>query len=190
MGKGENAGNQHILLFLQCFLPYQEHNSSFEVHLTLSQTSFGNIVRKGEIARNKQFLLFPPCFLPIWRTSCHFYQIWNGHLQTLSVWKRLKFIKWERVKMSSANAFKLDWPNILSFGKGLTHSHTMTPFDALGKQTFKNTVGKGEIARNEQFLLFPQYFLPVSITCCHFHQIWNCLLQTLSVWKSIKFVVW
>ena len=38
----------------------------------------------------------------------------------------------------------------------LTHSHTMTPFDALGNKPFENTVGKGEIARNEQFLLFPQ----------------------------------
>ena len=36
----------------------------------------------------------------------------------------------------------------------------MTPFDAPGKQTFENTVGKGEIARNmfstglDNFLLF------------------------------------
>ena len=42
----------------------------------------------------------------------------------------------------------------------LTHSHTMTPFDASNKP-FENTVGKGEIARNEQFLLYPQCFLPV-----------------------------
>ena len=28
----------------------------------------------------------------------------------------------------------------------------------LGNKPFKNTVGKGEIARNEQFLLFPQCF--------------------------------
>ena len=27
-------------------------------------------------------------------------------------------------------------------------------------KSFENTVGKGEIARNEQFLLFPQCFLP------------------------------
>ena len=27
-------------------------------------------------------------------------------------------------------------------------------------KAFENTVGKGEIARNEQFLLFPQRFLP------------------------------
>ena len=34
----------------------------------------------------------------------------------------------------------------------------MTPF---GNKPFENTVGKGEIASNEQFLLFPQCFLPV-----------------------------
>ena len=55
---------------------------------------------------------------------------------------------------------------------------------------FENTVGKGEIARNEQFPLFPQCFLPVWITFLHFYQIWNHRLQTLSVWKSLKFVVW
>ena len=55
---------------------------------------------------------------------------------------------------------------------------------------FENTEGKGEIAHNEQFLLFPQCFLPVRRTFCHFHQVQNCRLQTLSVWKSLKFVVW
>ena len=39
-----------------------------------------------------------------------------------------------------------------------THSHTMTPFDAPGKQAFENTVVKGQIARNEQFPLFPLCF--------------------------------
>ena len=53
----------------------------------------------------------------------------------------------------------------------LTHSHTMTPFDAPGHKPFENTVGKGEIIRNEQFLLFPQCFLPVWITFFHFHEI-------------------
>ena len=47
----------------------------------------------------------------------------------------------------------------------------MTPFDALGNKPFENTVGKGEIARNEQFLLFPQYFLPVWIAFFPFRQI-------------------
>ena len=38
--------------------------------------------------------------------------------------------------MSSANALNLAQSKTLSFGKDLTHSHTMTPFDAPGKQAF------------------------------------------------------
>ena len=66
----------------------------------------------------------------------------------------------------------------------------MTPFDASGKKPFENTVGKGENAHNEQFLLFPKCFLPVWITFCKVRQVWNCRLQTFSIWKSLKFVVW
>ena len=51
-------------------------------------------------------------------------------------------------------------------------------------------MGKGEIPRIEQFLLFPQCFLTIRRTSCHFHQIRNCRLQTLSIWKSLKFVFW
>ena len=36
-------------------------------------------------------------------------------------------------------------------------------------KSYANTVGKREIARNEQFLLFPMCFLPFC-TLCHFHQ--------------------
>ena len=50
--------------------------------------------------------------------------------------------------------------------------------------------GKEKFARNKQFLLFPQCFLPFQRTVHHFHQIQNCRLQTLSIWKSLKFVVW
>ena len=60
----------------------------------------------------------------------------------------------------------------------------------LQDKSFENTEGKGEIARNEQFLLFPQCFLPNWITLCYFHQIYYCRLQTLSVWKSLKLDVW
>ena len=49
---------------------------------------------------------------------------------------------------------------------------------------------KGEIARNEQFLFFPQCFLPVWRTFCPFYQTNSCRLQHLSVWKSLKLVVW
>ena len=53
---------------------------------------------KGEIARNEQFLLLQ-CFLSFWRTFFHFHQILIFCLQTLSVWKSLKFVVWEKVKV-------------------------------------------------------------------------------------------
>ena len=51
-------------------------------------------------------------------------------------------------------------------------------------------MSKGEIAHFEQFLLFPQSFLTFRETPRHYHQIWNCRLQTHSVWQSLKFVIW
>ena len=39
-------------------------------------------------------------------------------------------------KMSSAICFNLDQSKILPSGNELTHSHTMTPFQAPGKQAF------------------------------------------------------
>ena len=41
-------------------------------------------------------------------------------------------------------------------------------FRCLQYKSFENTVEKGEIARNEQFPVFPQCFLPVWVTLCHF----------------------
>ena len=46
-----------------------------------------------------------------------------------------------------------------------------------------------EIVCNNQFLLFPRHFLPFQRILHHFLQISNCFLQTLSVWKNLKFVV-
>ena len=121
---------------------------------------------KRRIARNKQFLLFPQCFLPIWRTFCHFHQIWICRLQPL------KFVIWERVDdqgvesagqdqtrstcncrlnkslvRTSVNHFPNDkfWtrPN----REGL--QTTILNFPENGRKFFKhveNTVGKGEIS--------------------------------------------
>ena len=53
----------------------------------------------------------------------------------------------------------------------------------------KNNVGKGDIARKEKFLLFSRCIVPVWRTFWHFHQISNYLLQTISVWRSLEFVI-
>ena len=51
-------------------------------------------------------------------------------------------------------------------------SQTIPAFYVCAVQVFfGNSVGKGEIARNEQFLLFPQCFNPVLRIFCHFYQI-------------------
>ena len=75
--------------------------------------------------------------------------------------------------MSSANAFNLNQYKILSFGIQFTKQQILDSsklkefadnnfeFDQNGKKFSKrveNTVGKGEIAHYEQFLLFPQCF--------------------------------
>ena len=72
----------------------------------------------------------------------------------------------------------------------LTLSKQALVFMCLQYKSFENTVGKGEIARNEQFLLFPQCFLPFWRRLHYFHKIWNWHLQRLSIWKSLNLVVW
>ena len=57
----------------------------------------------------------------------------------------------------SADVLNLGGYNFL-FGKGLTLSQTIPVFMCLQYKSFENTLGKGEIARHEQFLLFPQCF--------------------------------
>ena len=71
------------------------------------------------------------------------------------------------------------WNHVVKSKPIPTQWHFLTP---LGNKPFENTVGKGEIARNK--------FLSVWITFCQFLQILNCRLQTVSVWKGLKFVVW
>ena len=54
---------------------------------------------------------------------------------------------------------------------GYPFSKQALVFTCLQYMSFENTVGKGEIARIEQFPLFPQCFLPVGRTFFHFNQI-------------------
>ena len=53
----------------------------------------------------------------------------------------------------------------------LTLSQTSPAFNMSAVQAFLNTVQKGEIARTDEFLLFPQCFLTDGRIFCHFHQI-------------------
>ena len=62
VGKGENAGHQHFLLFPQCFLPYQRQKLSFQQHLFCRlQNAFkldqSKILQFGEELKAKYTLL-------------------------------------------------------------------------------------------------------------------------------------
>ena len=82
------------------------------------------------------------------------------------------------------------FPNKLWFLRVCRASLLKTPWEKEKLLvSFENTLGKGEIARNEQYLLFPQCILPWR-TFRHSRQILNCRLQILSVWKNLKFEVW
>ena len=52
---------------------------------------------------------------------------------------------------------------------------------------FENIVGKEEIARNEQFLLFPQCFLLNQKIVSPFLDIFDIINYLLLNWKSLKF---
>ena len=56
------------------------------------------------------------------------------------------------------------------------------------RTAFENIVGKGEIARKEQFLLFLQCFLLNQIIASPFVHILTLYLYLLLNWKSLKLV--
>ena len=110
VGKGENIGYQHFLLFPQSFqkafssgvlkvgivLPYNPFPDQ-PWFLCVHSTSFENTVGKGEIAHYEQFLLFPQCFLPILENFLPFSS---------------------NLKLSSANTPGLEESKICCLGKG------------------------------------------------------------------------
>ena len=97
-----------------------------------------------------------------------------------STQSKTKIIIWASFILLSANTFNVVTSKILSFGKELT-DHGLTLSQATnfrlfqtervcrqqlqiwwkwqkGLQRVENTIGKGELARYEQFLIFPQCF--------------------------------
>ena len=86
--------------------------------------------------------------------------------------------------------FQLDMSKICLFGIELTLTlySIDTHFDTL-TTVFENIVGKGEIARNEHFLLFPQCLLLNQITVSQIVHIFDILIlyfYLLPNWKSLK----
>ena len=66
--------------------------------------------------------------------------------------------------------YEISWV-VTTWGKtGISCYKFAALVTCLQYQSFENTVGKGEIAHNEQFLFFPQCFLTIWRNFCHVHQ--------------------
>ena len=63
-------------------------------------------------------------------------------------------------------------------------------FSGLQYKPFENTWEKEKLQVTSNLSFSPQCFLPVWRIFSNFHQILNCRLQALSVWKSLRVVVW
>ena len=57
VGKGENAGNQHFLLFPYFFLLIPKRISAFKLHLFLSPTHAFNLDGSGEELKGKACMI-------------------------------------------------------------------------------------------------------------------------------------
>ena len=128
---------------------------------------------------NTCWCLWERCLLKTWEKEKLLLQAISPFPTMFSTISKTEIIIFVISNLSSANAFNLVRSKILSCGKGwsamifvykshdlcnmssLTISQTSLVFTCLQYKPFENTVEKGEIARNEQFLLFPKCFLPV-----------------------------
>ena len=55
------------------------------------------------------------------------------------------------------------------------------------EEGLENTVGKGENAGYQHFLLFPQCFLRIKERNYHFNSIYFVVCKLISIWTSLKF---
>ena len=71
---------------------------------------------------------------------------------------------------------------------GCTHYHTVPHLAHYRSTALENIVRKGEIACKKQFLLFSQCFPSYMALIFHFKCTWNCCLQFVTIWTSLKFL--
>ena len=155
MGKGEIARYEQFLLFPQCF--QKASGASKGVIVWEWVNTFTNkpeffTLGKGEFALNEQFFYSQNVFYPLGELSAIFIKLKSCHLQTITVWKNLKFVIWERVNPLPDDEI-LEWSKLRqSADNNFEFDVNSRKFSKLVKNTVKN------IARHEQFLLFPQCF--------------------------------
>ena len=121
---------------------------------------------------------FFQCFLLIWRTFCYFHQIWNCHLQTLSVWKCLKFVIWERLKVLSANSINSEKAKIFMAFYGLVNGLTLSQ-----RTNFK--LFETERLWRRQFKIWWKWQKVFPMGRKHCGKRRNCSLQAISSFPTV-----
>ena len=86
------------MLWIKYIFPYKSKPKDRIFYLHYK--SFENTVGKEKLLVTSNFSFSQSVFYTFGELSAFFYQILNCRLQTLSVWKSLKFVIWERVKRS------------------------------------------------------------------------------------------
>ena len=92
--------------------------------------------------------------------------------------------------LSCLNKFFKSYGSLVHFFSIDFFSKQFLVFMCLQYKSFKNTVGKGEIAHYEQFLLFPQAFSICLENFLPFSSNLKLSPANSLIWKSLKFVVW
>ena len=113
-----------------------DDNFNFDENIRKFSKRVENTVGKGEIALYEQFLLFPQCF----QKAC-----FPGASKGVIAWEGVNPFLNGKFKTSKLKEFADD---NLKFDDN----------DRKFSKWVENTVGKGEIACYEQFLLFPRCF--------------------------------
>ena len=121
--KGENAGNQHFLLFPQSFLPFPKQVLISYSNLFLSSANAFNMDQPYIVKSNSSYHLHHS----IWK---YFEMIWD-QCKKLSCGKDL-------VKCQKFGFDQIESTSRRQMKHGLTLYHTKTTFDALEEKAFEN----------------------------------------------------
>ena len=182
MGKGENPVNQHFLLstqcFQKCFSPHGYQNTGlFGKRFTINT---GNILYfyEGDCGETMMCRCDPGYHGDVCKPTNQY----------------PNYMKEEFPLADSADAI----PNVIPFldsfisgkfviSEGSNPLLTLYSIDTHQQQTaFENIVGKGEIAHNEQFRLFPHCFLFNQMTVSPFVHIFDITFLFAAVLEESK----
>ena len=91
LGKGQNAGNQHFLLFPKCFLSFQEQISFFYVTFILSSAKGFNLYQSKILSFSKEVESIKFCLLNSFPNKPWFLRVCSTNLLK-TLWEKEKLL--------------------------------------------------------------------------------------------------